>query len=122
MLDQFKAMGALAGLMKNQDRLRQAGEDLKDRLEEIHAQGEAGGGAVRVTASCHMKIISVQLSPAATAAADEESRSLLQSLIIEASNEALFRARALAQAEVTRMAQEMGLPDLPGLDRLLPGG
>jgi len=120
MFDQFKTMGALAGLMKNTDRLREAGEELKARLAELRATGEAGGGAVRVVASGELSIVEVALSDAAAGANDSESRDMLEELILEATNEALRRARALAQGEIARMADELGLPGMPGLGGLLP--
>ncbi len=120
MFDQFKAMGAVAGLMKNKERLQEAGEELKERLAAIRAEGEAGGGAVRTVASGDFKIVDVTVSAAAMAASDESSVAMLESLIAEAANEALYRARALAQAEVAQMANELGLPGMPGLGGLLP--
>lgn len=121
MLD-FKTMGAVASLLKNKDKLRESGEELKRRLAEIRATGEAGGGVVRVTASGDMKIVGVEIAPAACAGADDQSRSMLQDLIAEATNHALSRARALAQGEIARMANELGLPDIGGLTGLLPMG
>lgn len=120
MFDQFKTMGALAGLMKNKERLHEAGEELKARLAEIRATGEAGGGVVRVVASGDFKIVEVKLSDATAGASDDRSRAMLEDLIAEATNEALRRARALAQGEVARMADELGLPGMPGLGGLLP--
>ncbi len=119
MFDQFKTMGALAGLMKNKDRLHEMGEELKARLADVRATGEAGGGVVRVVASGDFQIVEVKLNEAAASASDDRSREMLQDLIAEASNEALRRARALAQGEVARMADELGLPGMPGLTGLL---
>lgn len=120
MFDQFKTMGALAGLMKNPDRLRQAGDDLKRQLENIRVTGEAGSGAVRVTASGDMTIVNIELSESAGAGlSDEASTQMLESLVMEASNQALSQARVLAQREIARLAEELGLPTVPGLDRLL---
>jgi nucleoid-associated protein EbfC len=120
MFDQFKTMGALAGLMKNPDRLKQAGDDLKHQLETIRVTGEAGAGAVRVTASGDMTIVNIELSPSTAAAlSDESSARMLESLIMEASNAALSQARVQAQATIARLAEELGIPSIPGLDRLL---
>ncbi|RMH24719.1 MAG: hypothetical protein D6693_09700 [Planctomycetota bacterium] len=122
MFDQIKSVGAVAGLMRDKERLRRAADTLTRRLAEVRATGDAGVGAVRVTAAGDMTIVSVELSPALAASiVDEESRAACERLIAEAANEALRRARALAQGEVTRLAREMGLPDLPGLGGLLPG-
>ena len=42
--DQFKAMGALAGLMKNREKIREAGERMQASLEAARIVGQAGGG------------------------------------------------------------------------------
>jgi len=120
MFNQFKSMGAIAGVLKNKEKIKAAADELKERIAVTHAEGEAGSGAVRVVASADMKIVSVSLSPGAGGAMDEASRAMLENLITEATNEALLRARALLQGEVVRLTQELGLHDLPGLENLLP--
>lgn len=120
MFDQFKSLGAVAGILRNREKIREAGEELKRRLEDIRAEGEAGGGAVRVTASGDMRILNVELSPAAMKSSDAVSRRHLESLIAEASTDALRRAKALLQGEIVRLTDELGLQNIPGLERLLP--
>ena len=44
MLDSFKAMGAITGLMKNKDKLEDAGRRIQAELEALRVEGEAGGG------------------------------------------------------------------------------
>ena len=123
MLDQMKALGALAGLMKNKDRLREIADEFQRRLERIDVEGAAGGGAVRVNASGKMRITSVHIDPAAVAGlgVGDGGREMVQALVLEATNEALSRAQAMVQDEARRMAQELDLPDIPGMDRLLGG-
>jgi len=123
MFDQVKSMGAVAGLLRDTDRLREAGEELRRRLAEVRAEGEAGAGAVRVTAAGDMTIVRIEIGPALVGSLnDDESRASCERLVAEAANDALRRARALARGEVTRLAREMGLPDLPGLSGLLSNG
>lgn len=126
MFDQFKAMGALAGLMKNQDKLKAAAEELKDRLGEMRVSAETGGGAVRATASGHMRIVSIEVEPAVFTglAGDEaaENKTLAEDLIAGAVNAALTKAQELAQQELAAAMSDMGLPDLPpDFGRLLGG-
>jgi len=125
MIDQFKAMGAIAGLLKNKEKLKETGERLKQTIAGMSATGTAGGGAVRVTVSGTMRVTSVELSPAVIAGfalqgdAAEQTRAMVESLIAEAANDALQSVQAMVHAEVARQSQELGLPDLPGLDKLL---
>ena len=125
MIDQFKAMGALAGLLKNKEKLKEAGERLKETIAGMSATGTAGGGAVRVTVSGLMRVTAVELSPAVIAGfslqgdAADQTRAMVESLIADATNDALQSVQAMVHAEVARQSQELGLPDLPGLDKLL---
>lgn len=125
MFDSLKAMGAIAGLMKNKDALKAAGERIQTRLAELRASGQAGGSAVRVIADGRMRIIEVNLDPAlarhavgADGPADAGIADLAGSLIAEAVNEAIRQAQIMAHREMQREAQALGLPDMPGLDKL----
>ena len=122
MFDQFKAMGAIAGLMKDTDRLKDAAERVKNQLESTEVTGEAGGGAVRVVVSGSACVLSVCVEPALAAGfGDESSRAMAEGLIAEAVNDALARARVAGQKVVEREAEAMGLGDiLPDLRGLLP--
>jgi DNA-binding protein YbaB len=122
MLDQFKAMGALAGLMKDKDRLREISERVRTRLEETRVEGRAGGGAVRVEVSGVGEVLGVHVEPAIGAGfADAESRDAAQLLIAEAVNDGLTKAKQAAQSIVESEAEELGLGDmLPKLRGLLP--
>lgn len=114
--------GALAGLMKNKEGLKAAAERIKVRMAELRASGGSGGGAVRATVSGDMKVISVTLEPAALAGlSDPSSRAMVESLIAEAVNNAMDIAKGMAQREIAKEAQLLGLPDLPGLQAMLGG-
>lgn len=119
MFDQFKAMGALAGLMKNRDKLKEAGDRMQRTLEAARIVGQAGGGLVRVEVSGRLRIESVDISPSvASAMPTDEGRRQAQILIAEATNDALRAAERVIQQETQRMARELGVEDMPGLDNL----
>jgi len=119
MFDQLKAMGAVAGLLKDKERLRAMTEQFKDKMERTRVTGAAGGGAVRVTISGKLRVTDVEVMPALLGGAEDSGRVQLQNLILEATNDALERVQALIQEEATRRMQELGLPDMPGLGNLL---
>jgi len=125
MFDQFKTMGALAGLLKNKEKLKEVGDRLREKIAGMSATGTSGGGAVRVTVAGTMKVQRVEISPAAVAGiamggnAGEQSRQMAESLIAEATNDALTRVQMMVRDEVSRESAELGLPDIPGMDRLL---
>lgn len=128
MFDQLKAMGALAGLLKNADRLREAGETVKRTLEETRVEAEAGAGAAKVVATGRMRVESIELSPAlgaALAGDDANARAHAATMLTDAINAALERAERAARDEVARTLNELGLSDLAGmggLGGLLGGG
>lgn len=111
MFDKFKQMGALASLFQNKDKLKEAGERIKDKAQEIRAVGEGGSGAVRVTVDGRMKVLTVEMTPALTAgmAADDATRALAGSLIADAVNAAQALAQEQMRTIIEREAEEMGL-------------
>lgn len=123
MFDALKAAGALAGLMKNKDAIRDASDRIQARLDTLRAVGQSGGGAVRVTATGKLRIERVELSPALCASLagppNANVNQHAESLIADAVNDALSKAQDLAQREVAREAETMGLKDIPGLDKIL---
>ncbi len=121
MFDQFKALGQLAALMKDKDRLKQAAEEFREKLDRIHVTGSAGAGAVRVTVNGQMTVLDVTLDPALVAGLQhgEGGRAMAQALIRDATNDALVRVRQMVGEEAQRKAKELGLPDMPGLQNLL---
>ena len=123
MFDQMKTLGALAGLMKNKDRLKELADEFRAKVDRISVEGSAGSGAVRVTVSGRMRVTAVHVDPAAVVGmqTSDVGRSMVESLIQEATNEGLERAQTMIQDEARRMAKDLDLPDLPGMDRLLGG-
>lgn len=122
MFEHLKMAGALAGLMKNKEALREAGERIKRRLADVRASGSAGGGAVQVTASGDMKIISIRVEPALAAGlADPSNRAHAEGLIAEAVNNALEQAKEVAQTVAMKEAESLGLPGIGGLAGMLGG-
>jgi hypothetical protein len=125
MFENMKAMGALAGLMKNKERLKEMGEEFREKLSRMSAEGSAGGGAVRVTVSGQLRVQQVHLDPAVLAGLQTEGaggKAMVESLIQDATNEAMSRIQVMVSEEARKMAQELGLPDMPGIEKLIGGG
>jgi DNA-binding YbaB/EbfC family protein len=122
-LDSFKMAGALAGLMKNKEKLRESADRVKQHLSEVRVTGEAGGGAVRVTVDGKMHVHSVELIPslAAHLTSDPSGKRMAESLIADATNDAIGKAQAVAQREIAKEAEALGLPAMPGLESFLGG-
>ena len=124
MFDKFKAMGALAGLMKDRDKIKDSMATVRAQLEQVRVRGQGGAGAARVVMTGEMKVLEVELSPALVAgmAADEKTRVLAGSLIAEAFNDAMRQAQGKIKDAVDKESQKLGLGDLgAGLGGMLGG-
>ena len=122
MFDQMKQMGALAGLLRNKEKLREISEEAQSRIARVRARGESGGGAVVVVVTGRMQVEEVRLEPALVAGLrhdeGEGGKRMAEALIAEATNSALLAAQQLVQREIKELAEEHDLPDLPGMGGL----
>ncbi len=115
MLDKFKAMGAMAALMKDKERLREASQRVQRRAEEARVEGQAGAGAVRAVCNAKLRVLEIEVSPALlSAGADDDARHMAQDLIAQATNDAMERAQRVMQEIIREEATELGLEDLAG--------
>ena len=111
----FREMGQMAGLLKQLPKIKEEMEKLQQRLGELTAEGDAGGGMVKVKVNGKMEVVSCTLSDEVLKTPDRE---LLEDLIRAAVNQAVEKARQKSAEETTKMATELGLPPgmgLPGL-------
>ncbi len=114
MLDNLKSIASLGGLLKDLPKIKQRMAALKDNLGRQTVTGETGGGAVRVTATGLLRIVSIEVDPALLAglvdSTDPQDKAMAQDLIAGAVNMALQKARELAEKEAAVVAGELGLP------------
>jgi len=107
-------MGAVASLLKNKEQVVEAGRRVQARLEALRVTGQAGGGAVRATATGKMRVVSIEMGAgvAAGLGADERSRAMAQDLIAAAVNDAMEQAQRAAQDAIAEEARNLGVPEL----------
>ncbi len=110
----FKELGQIAGLMKQLPKVKEEVEKFQQRVGSITADGDAGGGLVKVRVNGKMEVLACRLSDDAFALNDRE---MLEDLIRAAVNQALDRVRQQVAEETGKMAGNLGLP--PGM--ALPG-
>lgn len=103
-------------MMGNLPKIGEEVEQLKARLAQLTAEGDAGAGMVKVRVNGQMIVQAVVLSDEAVRGGDRE---LLEELIKAATNQAIERVRALIAEETSKMAAALGLP--PGMNLPLPG-
>ena len=116
MFDKFKQLSQLAGMFGNMSKMQEAVERFQEKVGEITAEGDAGGGMVKVRVNGKFEVLSCTLSEEVFNLGDRE---LLQDLLVGATNQALERAREQVADETKKMAVSMGLP--PGAGLPFPG-
>jgi DNA-binding YbaB/EbfC family protein len=110
----FDKIGQIAGLMKNLPKIREEMTKLQGKLVQISAEGDAGGGMVRVRVNGTMEVVSCTFSDDAL-----KDREMLEDLTVAAVNQAMKKAKELVAQETAKMASGMGLPPgmgLPGME------
>lgn len=119
MFDQLKAMKALSSLMGNREEITRKIEQMQADLVRRTVEGDAGAGAVRVTANGKLEITRVELDPSMIATLSgpsaAENKAIIEELVASAVNEALRRAQDIAREEMSKAAGGLNLPGLEGL-------
>lgn len=92
-------------IQQMQSRLAKAQEE----LNSLSAEGSAGGGAVKITLSGNLQVLSLKISPEVVDAADVE---MLEDLVTAALNEALQRAQALQSEHMAGLTSGLNLPGM----------
>jgi DNA-binding protein YbaB len=117
MFDKLKQAAAMADLMRNKDKLREAGDRVKSQMEETRVIGTGGNGAARAVVTGTMRVLEVELTAGLVAgmAVDEKTRALAGSLIAEAVNDGLRQAQLKLKEALDGEAKALGLEGLPSL-------
>jgi DNA-binding YbaB/EbfC family protein len=112
----FGQLGQFASLMKNLPKIREEMEKFQGKVGSLTAEGDAGGGMVKVKVNGHMEVLRCEVSDELLKMNDRE---MLEDLIRGAVNVAIQKVRQLVAEETGKMATGLGLPQgmgLPGLE------
>ena len=105
-----------AGLVIDELEVSTATQDeIVSKLDSIEVEGVSGGGLVKIRASAKGRIIGVAIDDSLIVPDD---KAMLEDLITAAFNDARGKADAVANEEMAKAQQGMGLPpgfNLPGL-------
>jgi DNA-binding YbaB/EbfC family protein len=110
----FKELRQMAGALTQLPKIREEMEKLQQRLGQITAEGDAGGGMVKVRVNGRMEVQRCTINDEAMQLNDRE---MLEDLIKAASNQAISRVRGLVAEETSKLTSSLGLPsglELPG--------
>jgi DNA-binding YbaB/EbfC family protein len=99
----------------NRSMLRQAQElqaklaKAQQELADLTLEASSGGGAVKVTITGQLKILSIKISPEAINPDDAE---LLEDLVLTAVTEAMAKAQELAAQRLGKITGGLNIPGL----------
>lgn len=106
----FGKLGQIASMMKNLPKLKASMEELQQKLGQITADGNAGGGMVTAKVNGRLEVTACTISEEAWKLQDRE---MLEDLIVAAVNQALVKVNQLRTEETAKVASSLGMP-LPG--------
>lgn len=102
----------MMGMMGKVKEMQAKMQEVQDNLGNITAEGEAGAGMVKALANGKKQLLSLEIDPELL---KPEEASILQDLIVAATNKALENVEKLAKAEVQKSTEGL-LPNIPGMD------
>ena len=112
----FGKLGQLAGLFGNLPKIQEEVQKFQGSLGNIVAEGEAGGGAVKVRVNGRLEVVSCDLLEFARIGSDRE---LLEDLIKGATNQAIAKVREQVGEGYKKVFASLGLPT--GMGTGMPG-
>ena len=107
----MKGFGDMAKLMKQAQEMQTKFAEAQERIAQLEAEGTAGAGMVRATASGQGEVKRLTVDPSLLDGSYEKE--VLEDLIVAAVNDAVRRAREAGQKELEKLTEGMGLP--PGM-------
>ncbi|MBI1842753.1 MAG: YbaB/EbfC family nucleoid-associated protein [Verrucomicrobia bacterium] len=96
-------------MMKQAARMQQQIAEAQANVLKLTAEGASGGGAVKVVARGDSSIASIKIDPQVFAGGDA---SMLEDMVLSASNQALDKVRELANAEMSKATAGISIPGL----------
>src|SRR6056297_1926338 len=109
----FKGLNNLASMMKQAQEMQSKMNEVQESLKDLHVEGEAGGGMVKVTANGQQQIVNCVIEPSLL---ENNDKDLLEDLVVSATNSALERAKEMASEKMSELTQGF---DIPGLQDAL---
>lgn len=106
----FKGLGNLgdmAGMMKKAQEMQKRMGQLQEDLHTIIVEGQSGAGLVKATASAKGELKGLDIDPSIFNGDDKE---VVEDLILAAIKDAQGKAAERAEAEMSKITEELGLP------------
>ncbi|HYD98198.1 MAG TPA: YbaB/EbfC family nucleoid-associated protein [Alphaproteobacteria bacterium] len=103
-------MKNLGGLMKQAQQMQAKMAEMQERMGDLTATGQSGGGMVAVTLNGKGEMKAVKIDPKAVDPSDVE---MLEDLILAAANDAKGKVEAMVAEETQKLMGGLKLP--PGM-------
>ncbi|QOL82419.1 YbaB/EbfC family nucleoid-associated protein [Pseudooceanicola spongiae] len=100
-------MGDMAKMMKAAKEMQSKMGELQDSLHDMTVTGESGAGLVKAVASAKGELKSLDIDPSIFNSDDKE---VVEDLILAAIKDAQAKAAELAQQEMGKITEGLGLP------------
>ncbi|MEJ6392758.1 YbaB/EbfC family nucleoid-associated protein [Gymnodinialimonas sp. 2305UL16-5] len=110
MLKGLGGIGDMAKMMKQAQELQGKMAQMQEDLASVTVTGESGAGLVKATATAKGELTALDIDPSIF---NEDDKAVVEDLILAAIKDAQSRAQTRSQEEMSKMAEEMGLP--PGV-------
>ena len=81
----------------------------QEELAALHVEGTAGGGVVRAVVTGNQELVGLTIEPDAV---DPQDVEMLQDLVLAAVNDALGRARKIAEQKMAAVTGGLRIPGL----------
>ena len=100
-------MKGLGQLMKQAQAMQENMQRLQNELASLEVEGQAGGGMVRIVATCKHQVRRVTIEPTLLS----EDKELLEDLLAAAVNDLNVRIEETVQARMSTLTGGLSLPD-----------
>jgi len=97
----------LKEMMKLQEEFQKRVKELEESFSELEVEATAGGGVVKVKATCNYEIKDIEIDPDVV-----EDVDMLRDLLIAAVNEAMRKIEEKRQEETEKISQQFGIPGI----------
>ena len=102
-------MPDLGGLMQAAQKMQEDMQRVQADLERKTVEASAGGGMVTATVNGRFDLVSLKIDPSVVDAKDVQ---MLQDLVCAAVNQAVTKAKDIAQAELAKVTGGMQIPGM----------
>ena len=106
----FPKMPDLNGLMQAAQRMQEDLQRAQQELESKRVEATAGGGMITAVVSGRLDLVSLKIDASVV---DPKDVAMLQDLVVAAVNQALQKAKSMAQGELAKATGGLSIPGMP---------